>query len=226
MRSKIGGIASKASSATINETPLSQADPFVKMSVTAILSGMASKASGGDFVQGVLSAMVVWLYNDWWSDLKNKARGYYTSTKAFARKYGSRIIGGVGGVLQVGAGVGVIIGTEGVGTSVGWLMIAHGLNNIQEAWTGKNDGYLRKTYHYVLGKYTNYAYATFDIGLSGMNLLRIANEIRSVRYFQQGFGEVESARYLRGFETMNKYELFFEGVNNINTVYSNIGDNK
>ena len=34
------------------------------MSVTAILSGMASKASGGDFVQGAMSAMVVWLYND------------------------------------------------------------------------------------------------------------------------------------------------------------------
>ena len=46
-------------------TSLSQADPFVKMSVTAILSGMASKASGGDFVQGAMSAMVVWLYNDW-----------------------------------------------------------------------------------------------------------------------------------------------------------------
>jgi len=57
-------MASKISSATINETQLSQADPFVKMSVTAILSGMASKASGGDFVQGALSAMVVWLYND------------------------------------------------------------------------------------------------------------------------------------------------------------------
>jgi len=57
-------MAFKISSATINETPLSQADPFVKMSVTAILSGMASKASGGDFVQGALSAMVVWLYNE------------------------------------------------------------------------------------------------------------------------------------------------------------------
>jgi len=62
----ISGAASKITSATINETPLSQADPFVKMSVTAILSGMASKASGGDFVQGAMSAMVVWLYNDTW----------------------------------------------------------------------------------------------------------------------------------------------------------------
>ena len=60
----ISGAASKITSATINETPLSQADPFVKMSVTAILSGMASKASGGDFVQGAMSAMVVWLYNE------------------------------------------------------------------------------------------------------------------------------------------------------------------
>ena len=141
------------------------------------------------------------------------------------KKYSSRIIGCVGGALQIASGAGVIIATEGIGTSVGWAMIAHGLNNIQEAQTGKNDD-LRKTYHYVLGKYTNYAYAIFDIGLSGMNLLRITNEIKSVRYFQQGLGEIESARYLRGFETMNKYELFFEGVNNMNTVYSNIRENQ
>ena len=37
---------------------------FGKSMINAILSGLASKAAGGDFVQGAMSAMVVWLYND------------------------------------------------------------------------------------------------------------------------------------------------------------------
>ncbi len=60
----ISGMASKGISAIMRGTSLSQADPFVKMSVTAVLSGMVSEANGGDFVQGAMSAMVVWLYND------------------------------------------------------------------------------------------------------------------------------------------------------------------
>ena len=51
-------------SSLIGLTSLSQAAPFTKMSIVSIISGAASKASGGDFVQGALSAMVVWLYND------------------------------------------------------------------------------------------------------------------------------------------------------------------
>ena len=46
-------------------TSLLQAAPFAKMSIVSIISGAAAKASGGDFVQGALSAMVVWLYNEW-----------------------------------------------------------------------------------------------------------------------------------------------------------------
>ena len=57
-------MASKGTSAIMRGTDLKDADPFVKMSITAILSGMASKAAGGDFVQGAMSAMVVYLYND------------------------------------------------------------------------------------------------------------------------------------------------------------------
>jgi len=75
-------MAFKITSATINETPLSQADPFVKMSVTAILSGMASKASGGDFVQGVMSAMAVWLYNDWRDENDYEARKKFVLQQA------------------------------------------------------------------------------------------------------------------------------------------------
>ena len=60
----ISGMASKGISAIMRGTSLSKSDPFVKMTITAVLSGMVSKASGGDFVQGAMSAMVVWLYND------------------------------------------------------------------------------------------------------------------------------------------------------------------
>ena len=65
-------------------TSLSQADPFVKMSVTAVLSGMASKASGGDFVQGAMSAMVVWLYND-----MTAKRNRTAIVRAYARRIAS-----------------------------------------------------------------------------------------------------------------------------------------
>jgi len=138
-------MAFKITSATINETPLSQADPFVKMSVTAILSGMASKASRGDFVQGAMSAMVVWLYNDWWSDLKNKTRGYYSSAKnkmksyyasaknsviSFTRKYAQALSNGAqliaGGALSL-TGWGAILGVP---------MMAHATNNLIETYTG------------------------------------------------------------------------------------------
>ena len=71
----ISGMASKGISAIMRGTSLSKADPFVKMSVTAVLSGMASKASGGDFVQGAMSAMVVWLYNDMADYIKRQNEG-------------------------------------------------------------------------------------------------------------------------------------------------------
>ena len=65
----------------IGLTSLSQAAPFTKMSIVSIISGAASKASGGDFVQGALSAMVVWLFNDTKEKAKQKeynlrAQGY------------------------------------------------------------------------------------------------------------------------------------------------------
>ncbi len=65
-------LSNKGISAIMRGTSLNRADPFVKMSVTAVLSGMASKASGGDFVQGAMSAMVVWLYNDTKQEAKQK----------------------------------------------------------------------------------------------------------------------------------------------------------
>lgn len=42
------------------------------MSIASIISGAAAKASGGEFVQGALSAMVVWLYNDFWDGIAER----------------------------------------------------------------------------------------------------------------------------------------------------------
>ena len=75
-------LSNKGISAIMRGTSLSQADPFVKMSVTAVLSGMASKASGGDFVQGAMSAMVVWLYNDFMTQEEFKRmQGVYNDSR-------------------------------------------------------------------------------------------------------------------------------------------------
>jgi len=65
----ISGFASKAVSGIMDNTDLRFEPPFVKMSINVILSGAISKASGGDFYQGAMSALVVYLYNDFktWS---------------------------------------------------------------------------------------------------------------------------------------------------------------
>jgi len=47
----------------MDSTDLKTEAPFVKMSVNVILTGAISKASGGDFYQGAMRALVVWLYN-------------------------------------------------------------------------------------------------------------------------------------------------------------------
>jgi len=60
----ISGFASKAVSGIMDNTDLRFEPPFVKMSINVILSGAISKASGGDFYQGAMSALVVYLYND------------------------------------------------------------------------------------------------------------------------------------------------------------------
>ncbi len=49
------------------------------MSIVSIISGAAAKASGGDFVQGALSAMVVWLYNDVTAILNTKEEKLYVA---------------------------------------------------------------------------------------------------------------------------------------------------
>jgi len=48
----------------MDNTDLKTEAPFVKMSINVILTGAISKASGGDFYQGAMRALVVWLYNE------------------------------------------------------------------------------------------------------------------------------------------------------------------
>jgi len=48
----------------MDNTDLKTEAPFVKMSINVILTGAISKASGGDFYQGAMRALVVYLYND------------------------------------------------------------------------------------------------------------------------------------------------------------------
>jgi len=62
--------------------------PFVKMSVNVILTGAISKASGGDFYQGAIRALVVYLYNDMYDELMLKGKGVPAAMGGDADKYG------------------------------------------------------------------------------------------------------------------------------------------
>ncbi len=48
---------------------LQGANPIGEATIAALFGGMASAASGGDFAEGALTAMVVYLYNEAWSDM-------------------------------------------------------------------------------------------------------------------------------------------------------------
>jgi len=45
-------VASKFSDGIIDSKALKDADPFTKATVAALIGGIASQASGGDFVEG------------------------------------------------------------------------------------------------------------------------------------------------------------------------------
>jgi hypothetical protein len=65
MASKLSGIAMRNQSL----------DSGTKLTVASIIGGLASKASGGDFYQGAINAMFVYLYNDSYEDPRLKAAG-------------------------------------------------------------------------------------------------------------------------------------------------------
>ena len=58
----------------MDNTDLKTEAPFVKMSIDVVLTSVISKASGGDFYQGAMSALVVWLYNDSKQEAEAKAQ--------------------------------------------------------------------------------------------------------------------------------------------------------
>ena len=57
----VSGMASKLSGIAMRNQSL---DSGTKLTVASIIGGLASKASGGDFFQGAVSAMFVYLYNE------------------------------------------------------------------------------------------------------------------------------------------------------------------
>jgi hypothetical protein len=69
----ISGMASKLSGVAMRNQSL---DSGTKLTVASIIGGLSSKASGGDFFQGAVSAMFVYLFNDLQKALKkfNKAK--------------------------------------------------------------------------------------------------------------------------------------------------------
>jgi len=66
----ISGMASKLSGIAMRNQSL---DSGTKLTVASMIGGIASKASGGDFFQGAVSAMFVYLFNDGYEDPRLKA---------------------------------------------------------------------------------------------------------------------------------------------------------
>jgi len=74
----ISGIAGKVTGAVINNMDLALEDSFTKATIAALIGGIAAQASGGDFVEGAMTAMVVYLWND----------GIIEKTQKFTRETG------------------------------------------------------------------------------------------------------------------------------------------
>jgi len=137
-----------------------------------LIGGIVSKASGGSFERGVVTAGVVFLYNDyhscetfWPHGLCNVARNVKEISK-----YPQRIIQGVGGGLQIVSSVTTMTPAQ---EAYALALFGHGVNNMQEAWTVKN-GYLKEyAYEPIFGKYANSIYSVIDLGLSGYGMIRV-----------------------------------------------------
>ncbi len=93
MGEKIAG-NEKLSGAMIAEMGMEGVNPIGEATIAALFGGMASTASGGDFAEGALTAMVVYLYNDAMADYQQRnstvtyknGHKYYRLTQQRARE--------------------------------------------------------------------------------------------------------------------------------------------
>jgi len=136
--------------------------------------------------------------------------------------YTSRIIGGIGGFLQIATGA--MLCSSGYGCLLGVPLIAHGANNIEEAYYGNGHrGVLRSAvYDNAFGSNSNYAYAVGDIGLSASSMLRQVG-VKSSQYWSRNFGNLERTRPMYSYQT-SRAATYFEVVNNGNTIYNTEGN--
>ena len=166
----------------------------------------------------------MFLYNDyhscetvWPHGLCNAAR----NLKEIA-KHPQRIIQGVGGGLQIVSSV-IIDWTAMTPAQEAYALalFGHGMNNMQEAWTGKN-GYLKEyAYEPIFGKYANSVYSVVDLGLSGYGMIRVTG----VREIENSYNYIsESYTYEFGYHEMSKATFSFELINDATTVYTTWGN--
>jgi len=229
----LSAVASKASSAILKQTPLLKRDNLGNLSYTnrisalavnMLIGGIVSKASGGSFERGAVTAGVVFLYNCIGGHgCPNGCDRGYTPHEVFPKGV-KRVIQGAGGVVQVIVGTGMSwFALNPAQETEGMLIFFHGANNIQEAWTGKS-GYLKSVYQDALGeKYGDLAYTTVDLMLSVKGLTSV--KVYEGEEFIQGLGNVYGYQIKYGWEEMNINILRLEIVNdsfNIQTIYEDL----
>jgi len=218
----------------MDNTDLKTEAPFVKMSVNVILTGAISKASGGDFYQGAMRALVVYLYNDLADYIKRQSLGRQFVSDLLVDRLRLNAVQGKKPIpsgpnlpkhpLAAVAGVFQIISGEGlcdtvIGCLIGGPLMAHGFNNIEESYTDE-DGYLMQGYKSFFGeKLGGYAYGIIDVELSlGAAALDLSKIVSCSR---NSMGLVEP---IYKFETKSGIAAgFFELVSDSNTISSTLG---
>jgi len=224
-------VASKTSSAILKQTPLFTRDnlgnlrytnKISALAVNMLIGGIVSKASGGSFGRGAVTAGVVFLYNDGMEDVPCAMGG--NACNHMPKNVTKRTLQGEGGVAQIIVGTGMSwFALNPAQETDAMLIFSHGANNIQEAWTGKS-GYLKSVYQDALGeKYGDLAYTTVDLMLSVKGLTSV--KVYEGEEFIQGLGNIYGYQIKYGWEEMSDVSLGLEIVNdsfNIQTIYEDL----
>lgn len=193
-------------------------DSVVQLQFMSIVSDYVNEVIK-DVSDGVISA---------WEGVQ-EIQAEYADLTSKALFYAQNGIGVAAGVMQVEVGVGIAGGTFGLGTPVGTLFVAHGINNIYEGgmniYNGPEasaaEGPTRHAYRLMFrDDYKgDIAYGGVDLALSAAGMMRLIRKPGSVQIFRRDPINYESAYHQAG-----KLSLSFEMLVNSITINSMISE--
>ncbi len=186
---------------------------YTRTAFSAAVGGTISKAVGGKFANGAVSAAFTHLFN------AEAGGSFFERSKAFL----SRTISVVGGAAQVYVGAVICVGV--VTCAGGGVLIAHGGNNIYEGLSG-DSGALRTAYQAGAEAITgnpahgDLAYGAVDIGSSVGGMARGVMKgatLSNYPYMRSTMGVTHSGDLQPAFMQMSRPALGAEIINMTNT---------